>query len=147
MCRLMVDWVDCRCFLSFVFLGGARRLGLSPCNTETATHAWHLEGKSTTKPGTTTANPIRTFKAPRVKRTQPGRSFHFHFHSDSRELAVCRVTASFVLDYLQGMVISIGPGPPHCDMVSCSFLLHPSLFVLVRIPGCSWDQAYSLFSV
>ena len=25
-CRLTVDWVDCRCFLSFVFLGGARRL-------------------------------------------------------------------------------------------------------------------------
>ena len=23
----------CWCFLSFVFLGGARRLGLSPCNT------------------------------------------------------------------------------------------------------------------
>ena len=29
---LMV-WVDCRCFLSIVFLGGARRLELSPCNT------------------------------------------------------------------------------------------------------------------
>ena len=27
------DWVDCRCFLSFVFLGVARRLELSPCNT------------------------------------------------------------------------------------------------------------------
>ena len=26
------DWVDCRCFLSFVFLGVARRLELSPCN-------------------------------------------------------------------------------------------------------------------
>ena len=25
--------VDCRCFLSFVFLGVARRLELSPCNT------------------------------------------------------------------------------------------------------------------
>ena len=28
------DWVDCRCFLSSVFLGVARRLELSPCNTE-----------------------------------------------------------------------------------------------------------------
>ena len=27
------DWVHCRCFLSFVFLGDARRLDLSPCNT------------------------------------------------------------------------------------------------------------------
>ena len=27
------DFVDCRCFLSFVFLGVARRLELSPCNT------------------------------------------------------------------------------------------------------------------
>ena len=27
------DWVDCRCFLSFVLLGDARRLELSPCNT------------------------------------------------------------------------------------------------------------------
>ena len=27
------DWVYCRCFLSFVFLGVARRLELSPCNT------------------------------------------------------------------------------------------------------------------
>ena len=32
-CRLTAVWVDCRCFLSFVFLGGARRLELSPCNT------------------------------------------------------------------------------------------------------------------
>ena len=31
--RLTVDWLDCRCFLSFVFLGDARRLDLSPCNT------------------------------------------------------------------------------------------------------------------
>ena len=30
---MTVVWVDCRCFLSFVFLGGARRLELSPCNT------------------------------------------------------------------------------------------------------------------
>ena len=30
------DWVVCRCFLSFVFLGVARRLELSPCNTEIA---------------------------------------------------------------------------------------------------------------
>ena len=28
------DWVDYRCFLSFVFLGDARRLELSPCNTQ-----------------------------------------------------------------------------------------------------------------
>ena len=27
------DWVDCSCFLLFVFLGVARRLELSPCNT------------------------------------------------------------------------------------------------------------------
>ena len=27
------DWVDCWCFLSFVFLGVARRLERSPCNT------------------------------------------------------------------------------------------------------------------
>ena len=27
------DWVDCRGFLFFVFLGVARRLELSPCNT------------------------------------------------------------------------------------------------------------------
>ena len=26
-------WVDCRCLLSFVFVGVARRLELSPCNT------------------------------------------------------------------------------------------------------------------
>ena len=32
-CVGRVGWVDCRCFLSFVFLGGARRLELSPCNT------------------------------------------------------------------------------------------------------------------
>ena len=25
MCRLTVVWVDCRCFLCFVFLGGAKR--------------------------------------------------------------------------------------------------------------------------
>ena len=31
-CRLTIDWVDCTCFLSFVFLGGARRLELSPCS-------------------------------------------------------------------------------------------------------------------
>ena len=31
-CRLTVDWVDCRYSLSFVFLGGARCLALSPCN-------------------------------------------------------------------------------------------------------------------
>ena len=32
-CRLTVHCVDCRCSLSFVFLGCARRLELSPCNT------------------------------------------------------------------------------------------------------------------
>ena len=32
-CRVTVDCVDCGCFLSFVFLGGARLLELSPCNT------------------------------------------------------------------------------------------------------------------
>ena len=31
------NWVDYRCFLSFVFLGVARRLELSPCNTGTPT--------------------------------------------------------------------------------------------------------------
>ena len=31
-----VEWVDCRCFLFFVFLGVARRLELSPCNTATS---------------------------------------------------------------------------------------------------------------
>ena len=36
LCRLTAVWVDCRCFLSFVFLGGARRLELSPCNTSTS---------------------------------------------------------------------------------------------------------------
>ena len=34
MCRLAVVLVDCRCFLSAVFLGGARRLELFPSNTE-----------------------------------------------------------------------------------------------------------------
>ena len=33
-CRLTVECVDCGCFLSFAFLGGARRLELSPCNTQ-----------------------------------------------------------------------------------------------------------------
>ena len=27
-CRLTVDWLDCRCFLSSVFLGGARRFSM-----------------------------------------------------------------------------------------------------------------------
>ena len=44
-CRLTVVRVDCRCFLSFLFLGGARRFKLSPCNTlEPCTHVkctWH----------------------------------------------------------------------------------------------------------
>ena len=33
-CVGWADWVDCGCFLSFVFLGDARRLELSPCNSE-----------------------------------------------------------------------------------------------------------------
>ena len=33
-CQLTVYWVDCRCFLSFVFLAGARSFELSPCNTK-----------------------------------------------------------------------------------------------------------------
>ena len=33
-----MGWVDCRCFLSFVFLGVARRLELSPCNTTCMLH-------------------------------------------------------------------------------------------------------------
>ena len=33
LCRLTVVRVDCRCFLSLVFLGGVRRLELSLCNT------------------------------------------------------------------------------------------------------------------
>ena len=37
-CQLAVDWVDCRCFLSFVFLGGARRLEISPRNTPYPCH-------------------------------------------------------------------------------------------------------------
>ena len=43
-CVGRVDWVDCRCFLSFVFLSGARRLELSPCNThERVIAAAHIE--------------------------------------------------------------------------------------------------------
>ena len=41
LCRLMVDWVDCRCLLSFVSLGGARRLELSPCSTRVHARASH----------------------------------------------------------------------------------------------------------
>ena len=33
-CVGWADWVDCRCFLSFVFLGDVRRLELSPCNSQ-----------------------------------------------------------------------------------------------------------------
>ena len=32
-CVGWAGWVDCRCFLSSVFLSNARRLELSPCNT------------------------------------------------------------------------------------------------------------------
>ena len=31
-CVVWADWIDCRCFLSLVFLGDARRLELTPCN-------------------------------------------------------------------------------------------------------------------
>ena len=47
LCLLTAVWVDCRCVLSFVFLGGARRMELSPCNTE-MTEETHLH------PGTKT---------------------------------------------------------------------------------------------
>ena len=44
LCRLTVDWVDSRCPLSFVFLGGARRLQLSPCHTRiTALQSAHTQ--------------------------------------------------------------------------------------------------------
>ena len=33
LCRLTVVWVDCRCFLSSVFIGGARRFELSLFHT------------------------------------------------------------------------------------------------------------------
>ena len=36
LCRLMVVWVDYRYYLFFVFLGGARYLYLSACNTASA---------------------------------------------------------------------------------------------------------------
>ena len=42
------DWVDCRCFLSFVFLGVARRLELSPYN-----NARVLHGEEKNKPNNT----------------------------------------------------------------------------------------------
>ena len=35
--------------------------------TEKVIDAWHRQGKSTTKPETSTANPIRAYKAPRLK--------------------------------------------------------------------------------
>ena len=44
-CVRWADWVDCRCFLYFVFLGDARRLELSPCNTEKAAKDWHHQGR------------------------------------------------------------------------------------------------------
>ena len=37
----MVVWADCRCFLSLVFLGGAKRLELSPCDTHILTGHVH----------------------------------------------------------------------------------------------------------
>ena len=39
LCRLAVVCVDCRCFLSFDFLGGARRVGLSPFTTRLNYHS------------------------------------------------------------------------------------------------------------
>ena len=49
------DWVDCRCFLSFVFLGVARRLEIPPCNTRsTLTRpSTVMEGRHTRKQRTT----------------------------------------------------------------------------------------------
>ena len=38
-CVGRVDWVNCSCFLSFVFLSGARRLELPPCNKHKC--IWH----------------------------------------------------------------------------------------------------------
>ena len=64
------DWVDCRCFLSFVFLGNARRLELSPCNTPVCC-----------APG----------GPPRSPPTGPLRRMHVHrlmIRSDSRQLDV-----------------------------------------------------------
>ena len=46
--QLGVVWVDCRCFLSFVFLGSARYLELSRCNTEMAEQAQQHPGTNTT---------------------------------------------------------------------------------------------------
>ena len=47
-CRLTVDCVDCKCFLSFVFLGGARRLELSPWNTRhSRRHSYPLGARAT----------------------------------------------------------------------------------------------------
>ena len=43
------DWVDCRCFLSFVFLGVARRLELSPCNTPLGSTPLPVQGKGVVK--------------------------------------------------------------------------------------------------
>ena len=45
------DWVDCRCFLFFVFLGVARRLELSPCNTQTTPTSRTQELPTTTNTG------------------------------------------------------------------------------------------------
>ena len=48
MCRWTVVCVDCRCFLPFLFLGAARYLELSPCNTEMAEQAQQHPGPNTT---------------------------------------------------------------------------------------------------
>jgi len=50
MCRLTVVWVDCRCSLSLVFLGGARRLELSPCNTQPNHGSSHIKKVTTHMP-------------------------------------------------------------------------------------------------
>ena len=59
------DWVDCRCFLSFVFLGVARRLELSPCNTRMSQQGvWTRRADS----------PVGGFKTPPLVRDTEQRS-------------------------------------------------------------------------
>ena len=43
-CRLTVDWVDCKCLLSCAVLGGARLLELSRCNTSTGHSQPYIAG-------------------------------------------------------------------------------------------------------
>ena len=42
---MTVVWTECGCFLSFAFLGGARRMGLCPCYT---CHPWLSRLRTTT---------------------------------------------------------------------------------------------------